>query len=137
MLINFDFINTLYKKLSPDSKRTLLRTLFGESKQSMAYFKRTKDTSFSKIVALADFFDVPVDALRSEPRYQYDQTEKKLAYRPHESNNISDNAFDAEKEQLSLRIRFLEDSLALKEEQIAFLMEKVEFYKERLSSGSK
>lgn len=58
---------------------------------------------------------------------------------PSESIDKSNKVFDADKEELILKVQFLENTLALKEDHIALLMEKVEFYKERLSvaEGSK
>lgn len=37
-MINYGIIETLYKKLTPESKKSLLRKIFGDSNQSLAYF---------------------------------------------------------------------------------------------------
>lgn len=138
-MINYGIVETLYKKLTPESKKSLLRKIFGDSNQSLAYFKRTKDTTFSKVEILADCLNVPVDALRQKPRYRFDSSLNEMVPMPSESIDKSNKVFDADKEELILKVQFLENTLALKEDHIALLMEKVEFYKERLSvaEGSK
>lgn len=67
-MLNYNLVNELYEQLSKEQQRELVGLLFKRSKQSMGYFKRTKDISLSKLEILADFFQVPLDYFRLEKR---------------------------------------------------------------------
>ena len=64
-MLNIDLIDKLYAQLPRELQRLLITQLFKQSKQTMAYFRRTKDVSLSKLETLADFFQMPLDALRT------------------------------------------------------------------------
>ena len=64
-MLNIDLIDKLYAQLPRELQRLLITQLFKQSKQTMAYFRRTKDISLSKLETLADFFQMPLDALRT------------------------------------------------------------------------
>ena len=60
-MLNIDLVYNLYEGLTPDKKEELLGLLFKKSRQTMAYFKRSKDISLSKLEILADFYHMPLD----------------------------------------------------------------------------
>lgn len=47
-MLNIDLVYNLYDGLTPDKKERLLGLLFKKSRQTMAYFKRSKDISLFK-----------------------------------------------------------------------------------------
>lgn len=63
-MLNVDLIDHLYSKLPKERQQQLVLQLFKKSRQSMAYFRRTKDISLSKLEILADFFQMPLDYFR-------------------------------------------------------------------------
>lgn len=68
-MLNIELIEDLYAKLTHEEQQKLLNQLFKGSKQSLNYFRRTKDISMSKLETLADFFHLPLDVLRKSPSY--------------------------------------------------------------------
>ena len=64
-MLNIDLVYNLYDGLTPDKKERLLGLLFKKSRQTMAYFKRSKDISLSKLEILADFYQMPLDYFRT------------------------------------------------------------------------
>ena len=54
-MLNTDLVDSLYSTLTKEQQKKLISLLFKNSKQTMNYFKRTKDTSMSKLEILADF----------------------------------------------------------------------------------
>ena len=63
-MLNTDLVDSLYSTLTKEQQKKLVSLLFKNSKQTMNYFKRTKDTSMSKLEILADFFHLPLDSFR-------------------------------------------------------------------------
>lgn len=63
-MLNIELVDRLYAQLPREQQQQLIARLFKQSKQTMAYFRRTKDISLSKLETLADFFCLPLDALR-------------------------------------------------------------------------
>lgn len=63
-MLNIELVDRLYAQLPREQQQRLIARLFKQSKQTMAYFRRTKDISLSKLETLADFFCIPLDALR-------------------------------------------------------------------------
>lgn len=63
-MLNIDLIDNLYATLSKEQQQQLQELLFKKSKQTMSYFRRTKDISLSKLETLADFFSMPLDFFR-------------------------------------------------------------------------
>lgn len=63
-MLNIELVDQLYAQLPRNSQQQLIALLFKNSKQTMTYFRRTKDISLSKLETLADFFNIPLDALR-------------------------------------------------------------------------
>ena len=64
-MLNLELIDSLYASLPSDQQKQLITLLFKRSKQTMAYFRRTKDISLSKLETLADFFHMPLDYFRA------------------------------------------------------------------------
>ena len=63
-MLNTELVDSLYSSLTSSQQKTLTTMLFKKSKQTMSYFKRTKDISLSKLEILADFFHMPLDYFR-------------------------------------------------------------------------
>ena len=63
-MLNLDLIDNLYAGLTKEQQQELISLLFKKSKQTMSYFRRTKDISLSKLEVLADFFHMPLDYFR-------------------------------------------------------------------------
>ena len=63
-MLNTELIENLYAGLSKEQQQELLTLLFKRSKQTLSYFKRTKDITLSKLEILADFFHMPLDYFR-------------------------------------------------------------------------
>ena len=63
-MLNLDLIDNLYAGLTKEQQQELIGLLFKKSKQTMSYFRRTKDISLSKLEVLADFFHMPLDYFR-------------------------------------------------------------------------
>ena len=69
-MLNLDLIDDLYARLTKEQKQELISLLFKKSKQTMSYFRRTKDISLSKLEILADFFHMPLDYFRKEGTFK-------------------------------------------------------------------
>jgi len=69
-MLNIDLIDTLYAGLTKEQKDDLIVRLFKRSRQTMNYFRRTKDISLSKLEILADYFHMPLDYFRMESSFK-------------------------------------------------------------------
>lgn len=127
-MLNYTLICELYHSLEPDRKKQLLHALFGDGNQTMAYFKNGRDSRFSKIEILSDFFGVPIDVLREGTRYSYDPKSESLSA----ERKIQEDNERQKTQILEERIKLLQDALKIKEEHIELLMEKNEFYKSQV-----
>lgn len=63
-MLNTALLNQLYKAESKERQQELIRLLFKKSRQTMNYFKRTKDVGLSKLEIMSDFFGLPIDSFR-------------------------------------------------------------------------
>lgn len=118
--------------MDPERKREMLHDLFGDGNQTIAYFKNGRDSRFSKIEILADYFNVPIDMLREGTRYTYNSNEVVLS-----ADEKLQQATDKQTIQLlEGRIKLLEEALSIKEERINLLIEKSEFYKSQVDKAS-
>lgn len=63
-MLNTDLLDNLYAGLTKEQQQNLITLLFKNSKQTMNYFKRTKDVGLSKLETLSDFFHMPMDYFR-------------------------------------------------------------------------
>lgn len=70
-MLNIDLIDNLYAGLYKEQKDDLIIRLFKRSKQTMNYFRRTKDISMSKLEILADYFYMPLDYFRIESNFKF------------------------------------------------------------------
>lgn len=68
-MLDIDLVYNLYESLSPERKETLKNLLFKKSRQTMAYFRRSKDISMSKLEILSDFYHLPMDNFREGNKY--------------------------------------------------------------------
>ncbi len=64
IMLNTDLLDNLYAGLTKEQQQSLITLLFKNSKQTMNYFKRTKDVGLSKLETLSDFFHMPIDYFR-------------------------------------------------------------------------
>ena len=69
-MLNIELVYTLCEGLTPERKEELLGLLFKKSRQTMAYFKRSKDISLSKLEILADFYHMPLDYFRTNSSFR-------------------------------------------------------------------
>lgn len=118
-MLNIELVDRLYAQLPREQQQQLIARLFKQSKQTMAYFRRTKDISLSKLETLADFFNIPLDALR-----QGSTTPPLHAER--------DNKFLMENEQLHKEIEHLQALLRSKDETIEAKNETISMLKSQL-----
>ena len=95
-MLNLDLIDNLYAGLTKGQQQELIGLLFKKSKQTMSYFRRTKDISLSKLEVLADFFHMPLDYFRVGSSFR--------------ANNVSGN------KSLRREISGLRETLKAKEE---------------------
>lgn len=75
-MLNIDLIYKHYDSLTRERKEELLTKLFKNSRQTMAYFRRTKNVSLSKLEILADAFNKPIDYFRLNNPYDEDESLK-------------------------------------------------------------
>ena len=118
-MLNIELVDRLYAQLPREQQQQLIARLFKQSKQTMAYFRRTKDISLSKLETLADFFNIPLDALR-----QGSTTPPLHAER--------DNKFIMENEQLRKEIEHLQALLRSKDETIEAKNETISMLKSQM-----
>ena len=123
-MLNIELVDRLYAQLPREQQQQLIARLFKQSKQTMAYFRRTKDISLSKLETLADFFNIPLDALR-----QGSTTPPLHAER--------DNKFLMENEQLRKEIEHLQALLRSKDETIEAKNETISMLKSQLIASKR
>ena len=68
-MLNVDLIESLYNSLPSSQQKALLSMLFNRSDQTMDYFRKRKDISFSKLEILADFFHKPLEYFRQDSSF--------------------------------------------------------------------
>ena len=118
-MLNIELVDRLYAQLPREQQQQLIARLFKQSKQTMAYFRRTKDISLSKLETLADFFNIPLDALRQGSTTPPLHAE-------------GDNKFLMENEQLRKEIEHLQALLRSKDETIEAKNETISMLKSQL-----
>ena len=69
-MLNTQLVDQMYAELPKERQQELITLLFKNSKQTMNYFKRTKDISLSKLEILADFFHMPLDYFRANSSFR-------------------------------------------------------------------
>lgn len=115
-MLNLDLIDNLYAGLTKEQQQNLISLLFKKSKQTMSYFRRTKDISLSKLEVLADFFHVPLDYFRVESSFKANNVSGNNNY----VGNISVNTnLMMENESLRKQLGALQDVVKAKDDTLA------------------
>lgn len=112
-MLNLDLVDNLYAGLTKEQQQELIGLLFKKSKQTMSYFRRTKDISLSKLEVLADFFHMPLDCFRVGSSFRANN----VSGNNNNVGNISVNTnLMIENESLRREISGLRETLKAKEE---------------------
>lgn len=115
-MLNIELVYNLYESLTPDKKEQLRQQLFKKSRQTMAYFRRSKDISLSKLEIIADFFHMPLDYFRLDSSF--------------DSNSVNNSNF-LDKASMGANLIMENDSLR---DQIAGLKREMETLKSNLNA---
>ena len=121
-MLNVDLIESLYNSLPNSRQKALLSMLFNRSDQTMEYFRKRKDISFSKLEILADFFNKPLEYFRQDSSFIADDRN----YGNNYVGNIyinSDTDLMAENEMLRNKVSSLETAIDEKDKAIKELDE--------------
>ena len=121
-MLNVDLIDSLYNSLPSSRQKVLLSMLFNRSDQTMEYFRKRKDISFSKLEILADFFHKPLEYFRQDSSFMADDRN----YGNNYVGNIyinSDADLMAENEMLRNKVSSLETAIDEKDKAIKELDE--------------
>ena len=121
-MLNVDLIESLYNSLPSSRQKALLTMLFNRSDQTMEYFRKRKDISFSKLEILADFFHKPLEYFRQDSSFIADDS----YYGNNYVGNIyinSDTDLMAENEMLRKKVSSLETAIDEKDKAIKELDE--------------
>ena len=121
-MLNVDLIESLYNSLPNSRQKALLSMLFNRSNQTMEYFRKRKDISFSKLEILADFFNKPLEYFRQDSSFIADDRN----YGNNYVGNIyinSDTNLMAENEMLRKKVSSLETAIDEKDKAIKELDE--------------
>lgn len=121
-MLNVDLIESLYNSLPSSRQKALLSMLFNRSDQTMEYFRKRKDISFSKLEILADFFNKPLEYFRQDSSFIVDDSN----YGNNCVGNIyinSDTNLMAENEMLRNKVSSLETAIDEKDKAIKELDE--------------
>ena len=121
-MLNVDLIESLYNSLPSSRQKVLLSMLFNRSNQTMEYFRKRKDISFSKLEILADFFHKPLEYFRQDSSFMADDRN----YGNNYVGNIyinSDTNLMAENEMLRKKVSSLETAIDEKDKAIKELDE--------------
>ena len=121
-MLNVDLIESLYNSLPSSRQKALLSMLFNRSDQTMEYFRKRKDISFSKLEILADFFHKPLEYFRQDSSFIADDS----YYGNNYVGNIyinSDTNLMAENEMLRKKVSSLETAIDEKDKAIKELDE--------------
>lgn len=116
-MLNVDLIESLYNSLPSSRQKALLTMLFNRSDQTMEYFRKRKDISFSKLEILADFFNKPLEYFRQDSNFMADDS----YYGNNYVGNVyinSDTNLMAENEMLRKKVSSLETAIDEKDKAI-------------------
>ena len=129
-MLNIDLVYNLYEGLTPEKKEELLGLLFKKSRQTMAYFKRSKDISLSKLEILADFYHMPLDYFRANSNFKTNNVNGNNNYVGNVS--VSTNLL-VENESLRKQVASLERELVSKDETNKVLKDLVDSLKNQIA----
>lgn len=104
-MLNIDLIYKHYDSLTREKKEELLTKLFKNSRQTMAYFRRTKNVSLSKLEILADAFNKPIDYFRLNNPYDEDEIVKGGV----QENTIPVEVLESNNEELRKQVKKLQE----------------------------
>ena len=121
-MLNVDLIESLYNSLPSSRQKALLSMLFNRSDQTMEYFRKRKDISFSKLEILADFFHKPLEYFRQDSNFMADDSNYGNNYVGNVYIN-SDTNLMAENEMLRKKVSSLETAIDEKDKAIKELDE--------------
>lgn len=121
-MLNTELVDSLYASLTSSQQKTLTTMLFKKSKQTMSYFKRTKDISLSKLEILADFFHMPLDYFRTGSTFKTNNVSGSNNF----VGNVSINTnLMVENEMLRSKVSAMEKTIEAKDLTIKILNETV------------
>ena len=130
-MLNLDLIDNLYAGLTKEQQQELISLLFKKSKQTMSYFRRTKDISLSKLEVLADFFNMPLDYFRVGSSFRANNVSGN-------NNNVSVNTnLMIENESLRKQLDALHDVVKAKDDTLAAKDALIQSLQERLTPSLK
>lgn len=69
-MLNVDLLENLYAGIDREKQQELIALVFKKSRQTFAYFRRTKDVSLSKLEIIADYFHMPLDYFRENSSFK-------------------------------------------------------------------
>lgn len=121
-MLNHDLIDSLYKALPLAKRKELTHELFGEGRQSMAYFRRNRDVRLSKVEILSRYFDVPVDSLVAGSKFAYDPVSSRIVRKSAEQSVPVE---DTDDNFLQEKVKYLQEIASLRADKILYLEEKV------------
>ena len=128
-MLNLDLIDNLYAGLTKEQQQDLISLLFKKSKQTMSYFRRTKDISLSKLEVLADFFHMPLDYFRVESSFKANNVSGNNNYVGNISVNtnlmMENESLHKQLESLHNVVKAKDDTLAAKDALIQSLQERL------------
>lgn len=124
-MLNTELLDKMYADLPKERQQELITLLFKNSKQTMNYFKRTKDISLSKLEILSDFFHMPIDYFRANNSFATHNNiygSNNIGYVTLSGNLIAENE-SLRKEIISFKktIEAMEETIRTKDEMIALL----------------
>ena len=133
-MLNLDLIDNLYAGLTKEQQQDLISLLFKKSKQTMSYFRRTKDISLSKLEVLADFFHMPLDYFRVESSFKANNASGNNNY----VGNVSVNTnLMMENESLRKQLEAVQNVVKAKDDTLAAKDALIQSLQERLNPSVK
>ena len=140
-MLNIDLVYNLYEGLTPEKKEELLGLLFKKSRQTMAYFKRSKDISLSKLEILADFYHMPLDYFRANSSFKTNNVTGNNNYVGNVSFStnllVENESLRKQVASLEREIDTLKSSLASKDDTNTVLKDHVDSLKKQLEMMQK
>ena len=114
-MLNTELLDRLYAGLSKEQQKKLTTLLFKKSKQTMNYFKRSKNISMSKLEILADFFHMKLDDFRIADSFSSNNVHAKC---PQKVNFSHHNDSLTESQALQKELQMVKATLNAKDESL-------------------
>lgn len=114
-MLDIDLLENLYAGLDNEKKQELIGLVFKKSRQTFAYFRRTKDVSLSKLEIIADYFHMPLDYFRKNSSFKANNVSGNNNYVGNVS--ISTNLL-IENQSLKNELAALKETLKAKDESL-------------------